>query len=486
MSSPFYFKKSPAINSTRILALLLLVTSGCGSQKTPAANDSAATDSKVPIISEPLNILVIDNPDIGPVMARQYAARSSGTINVIDTTWTEFESQAFSQLDKSDVIIYPAPRLGELVESGLIHILKPGELRDEDSRRAVLTFDRDHVASWHGVSIGISMGQLIPVLLVRNDVLQWCGKEIPETWEAFSAIRQLLAEKDSAKQMPAAVAVPMADHWASYMLMARTAAMIRTQGRYSSFFDVGDMRPLIGTEPYLRALQGWSADLNGQEGDEARSPAQILQQFLAGELAMAITVVHPKMLAEEITPGFDFVVGPVPGSKEVFDFDSQVWTSRPPEQPSLIPLVGCGGMVASVTATTERSRVAADFLSWLQDKQISAIIGLESQVIGPSQKTHLASPGKWMGSAFTADNATQYARCIQSANDARICLVALRIRSSDLYLEALDNAVREAISGTKNAVEALAQVQIKWNELNNEIGLEKQRKAYRGSEGLSN
>ena len=468
------------------VVLLLLGYSGCGSPEGAKTADSETQGSTAPVMSEPLNILIVDCPGIGPVLARQYAARNSGTITVIDTTWTALKSQAFSQLKQTDVIIYPTTRLGDVIESGLIRNLESGELRDDDSRRAVLTFDRDHIASWQGKSIGVSMGQLSPILLVRSDVLKLCGKEFPKTWEEFSTIRQMLTEKEAGDTIPSKIAIPLADHWPSFMLMARVASSIRTQGRYSSFFDVGDMQPLIETGPFLRALQGWSADLGKQHESDFQTSEQVLSQFLNGDLAMGVTVVHPKMLAEEVSPEFEFVVGSVPGSKEIFDFDSETWSARPPEFPSLIPLIGCRGAVASVTASTERSRVAADFLSWLQDKQISSIIGLESPNIGPSQKTHLASPGKWLGSAFSSDNGTQYARCIQSANDARICLTILRIPSSDRYLESLDKAVRDVFDGKSNAVEALAQVQLKWTELNSEIGLEKQQQAYRASEGLSN
>jgi multiple sugar transport system substrate-binding protein len=467
-------------------ALLLVVTAGCRPASQPDPAGIANNNPAVPVMSEPLNILVVDAPEIGPVLSRQYSARNSGTVRVIDVAWAQLQDGNYEQLKTADVVIYPAMRVGEFAAAKRLQPLESADLQDAGSRRSILNFDREKLATWKDAAVGVSLGQTLPVLLVRRDVLETCSMPFPETWAAFSAIREELQRVERDGAIPETVAIPLADHWASYMLLVRAAASIRTQGRYSALFDVGDMRPLTATEPFLRALQGWAVDLASSRDDAVLAPAQVLAGFLKGEFAMAITIVHPKMLDTEITPNFEFVLGPIPGSREVFDFDSQTWSPRSDGQPFQIPLIGCNGMVASVTASTQRSRVAADFLSWLQDKQISAIIGLESASIGPSQKTHLASPGKWLGRSFTADNATAYSSYLQTVNDNRLCLTTLRIPAADKYLDVLDTVVREVVCGKANAVESLARVPRLWSELTRELGLEKQREAYRSSEGLSN
>ncbi len=150
-----------------------------------------------------------------------------------------------------------------------------------------------------------------------------------------------------------------------------------------------------------------------------------------------------------------------------------------------VPLVGANAIVASVTQASPRGRLAADFLVWLQDKQISAVLAIETDGAGPSQKSHLADPGKWLGPAFSADHAAAYGEYIQTVNDNQLCLNILRIPECDRYLDVLDDAVRAVVDGQANAVESLAAVAREWNQVNEEIGIAGQRAAYRNSAGLS-
>jgi hypothetical protein len=242
------------------------------------------------------------------------------------------------------------------------------------------------------------------------------------------------------------------------------------------------MRPLIDGEPWLRALQAWARDLDTDA--RASAPEEVLKRFLAGELAIAVTPVHASWMPEAATPGFEFVIAPVPGSDQVFDTGTSAWRPRGEQETRLVPLIGASATIASATATTENKRSAADFLAWLQDKQISSIVSVESPRAGPTWKAHLAESGRWLGEAFGPDQANAWAEYVREANDARLALTALRIPHADQYLNLLDDSVRNVVAGQANAVESLAETARQWSELNQQFGIDSQRDAYRASEGM--
>ncbi len=471
----------PAWSGSLILLLAVTLT-GCGRDTSVEPADSGNQTGLPAAPSRPLQVLVIDDEAIGPVMARQYSARRNGTVDVTDVTWSELAESQFAEIAKYDVVVYPGWRMGELIARSLVRAVGPDDLRNADSRRSVLFFDRLPLVTWDDELMGVSLGQSLPVMLCRQDVLEACQSNIPESWQEFSD----LAAKISAGQageLPTGIGIPLAGHWASQMLLVRTAPAVRAPGRYSALFDVGDMTPLIDSEPYLRALQAWAREIDPKCLED--SPRETLNRFMAGELAIAMTPINPRLLEGSAEPDFEFQLAGVPGNPRVFDPATQTWTPRGPNDSPQVPLVGSNAIVASVTSSTSRGRVAAEFLAWLQDKQISALIAIESSGAGPSRKSHLANSGKWLGPGFSSYNASAYGQYVQSTNENKLCLNALRIPEAERYLDLLDAAIRQVISGQANAVESLASVSREWARLNESIGSQQQRAAYRNSCGLA-
>ncbi len=464
-----------------VASLILVAGAGCRpapDSAEPVREDDAPYAASAP--AEPINLLVIDDPAVGAVVSRQYSARQSGTVKVTERTWSSIVENNFADFSQFDAVIYPARRLGELATRDLISPIESNQQRNSDARKSVLPFDRRELVSWGERVMGVSLGQSLPMMLCRSDVLAACESEVPESWKEFSELAEKIAASGTIG-LPERIGVPLADHWAGYMLMARAAPVVREPGKYSTFFDVGDMRPLIDSEPFLRALQGWARDLD--PAIAAATPAEVLRQFMAGELAIAMAPVHPELLEEVATPDFEFQLAPLPGAPESGP-ELSVRTFGGDGRPTRVPLVGATGLVASVVAG-RRERVATAFVEWLRDKKISALVAAETPLAGPSHKTHLADAGQWLGPAFSPDHAVAAANLIESAHEGRLCLIVPRIPSADEYLDLLDAAVRAVIADEANPVESLAQVAHRWNELNEEAGRDARRAAYRLSEGMS-
>lgn len=465
--------------------LLLTLIIGCSGKNDTEKGTDASNQARPAQVAEPLKVLVIDSPETGPVIGRQYKARTSGSVTIVDASWRDVVEKNFSPLAEADLVIFPTLRTGELVSKKQLRELDNSQFADASSWRGLLSFDRERFCVWKGKTIGISLGQTIPVLLVRNDVLKKTGLSVPASWQEFAALCEAAGKLVPADGIPSAIDIPLEGHWASHMLFARAASSVVVPGRYSNLFDVRDMRPLIDSEPYRQALAGWARDLAPGEGRQTGKPADVLQRFMKGELAMAVTTIHSKMLEEMQPPEFEFTVAATPGSDQTFDPSTRTWTKHQDLKLRSVPFAGCEGMMAGITTSTHRNRISMDFLAWLLDKQISALVSTEIASLGPSQKAHVALPDKWLGSTFTAENVGQYSRVIQEWDQRRICMTTLRIQGADRYLEVVDQAVRDAILNGKDTGTALGECAAHWEKLTEEYGREEQRRLYSASEGVS-
>ena len=454
---------------------------GCGPGAGQSENATSESSSPRPP-ARPLEVLVVDDPLIGPVMSRQFSARKNSGLNVTDISWQELAGSQFDRLDQFDVVVYPARRIGELAAEDRLRTLEPEDLVASESRRSVLYFDRQSLPVWGEETLGVSLGQCIPVMLCRDDVLEATGCALPRTWEELDQLSEALNRLPD-DSLPGEIGIPLQDHWASHMLLARAAPAVRSAGKYSALFDVSDLQPLIDRDPWLRALQGWARNLD--PAATADSPDDVLQRFLDGQLAVALVPVHPQMVAGREPPEFGFQLAPLPGHPQTYDVSTETWGPKREGQARTVPLVGSNGMVASVVASSGRSRIAADLLAWLQDKQISSLLAQESANAGLSQKSHLADPVRWLGDPFSPEHGLAYGELLQAAHDQRLGMLALRIPGSDQYLDVLDQAIRDVVADQANAVESLASVAREWNRISDELGRESQRTAYRRSEGLA-
>jgi hypothetical protein len=77
-----------------------------------------------------------------------------------------------------------------------------------------------------------------------------------------------------------------------------------------------------------------------------------------------------------------------------------------------------------------------------------------------------------------------YAETVERSLSSADSFGAPRIDGRDRYLSALDQAVRDAVAGKASSKEALDGAAAEWRKITDELGLERQRAAYRRSLGL--
>jgi ABC-type glycerol-3-phosphate transport system substrate-binding protein len=470
---------APQRRFSAMLVSLFLLLPACNSTTPDEAEDGQPVAQ--PKIS--VKILVLDDDRLGPVITRQFRSRRNGEAAITEMSWQAFAKGEFAAAASHDLVIYPAWRLGELASRDLLVPITPDNARlDANASRVLLFSDRNQAISWGGQQVAMSLGQSHWVMLYRSDVLQQLNAEPPETWDDFDKLADGMSGLPD--DLPRRISIPLAGHWASYSLLVRAASAIRLPGRFSNYFDVSTMKPLIDTEPFLLSLQAWQQQAGSATSPQ--TPAQILQDYAAGKVAIAVVPVNRYWFNEtgvEVLP--PVTLSGIPGWKSVYDVSRDIWKEQLPGTLLPVPLTGSTGMLASALTGTDQQRNAIEVLSWMTDKQMSSVISVESPQTGLSRKVHLANPEQWLGPLPGPENATRFADYLNELDGGRRMLIALRIPAADRYLQALDEAVRQSVVDDANVVESLATAASRWSEIVSDEGPEAQKAAYRESSGLS-
>lgn len=460
--------------------LMLLGSTGCG------AGGGAVEEMEVaakPVRSVSLDVLIIDDQKLGTVLKRQFGSRRNGVATINEMTWQELNDGAYQAARENDLLIYPSWRLGEMASRDLLEVItKTNSRLDEGRTKSLLVFDRNQAVEWGGQQIAMSLGQSQWVALYRNDVLEKLGTKVPRTWKEFDRLAEQIAELEGA-DLPKRIGFPLKEHWASASLLVRVAAAIRISGKYSSLFDVKTMTPQIDTEPFILSLQAMQKQLASAE--EPLTPKQILAAYAGGELAIAVVPINHHWLemdGVEALPPTD--LGPIPGWPDVFDTSRERWNTLPSGANVSVPLAGSTGMLVSASSSSKKMRDVIEVMDWMTEKQMSSVLSSVSENTGMSRKVHLASLEKWLGEGIDSKNGSAFVDYINELNGSRRIMFFLRIPSANQYLDLLDEAVRKSVLQKANVVESLTSAAQGWTVITNELGIEKQKSAYRKSVGL--
>ena len=466
------------------IACLIMLTLWLGCNR-PDPQTTAGDELQIAEPAISVKILVLDDESLGPVIQRQFRSRRNGEVQVVQLPWEKFADDNFAAAQTADLLIYPAWRLGELASRDLLVPISEDNARlEENANRSLLFSDRDQAISWGGKQVAMSMGQSHWVMLYRSEILETLSVSPPATWKEFDKLVDSI-EALSEGDLPKRIAIPLQGHWASYSLLVRVASAIRVPGKFSSLFEVSTMQPLVDTEPFLKSLQAWQKQVG--PFPLSQTPAEVLADYAQGEVAVALIPLNSHWLDEVGSDAFpQTTLSGVPGWEAVYDVNREVWIEQLAGTKLCVPLIGSSGMLVSASNSSQQQRNGIDVMTWMTSKPMSGILSQESPQAGMSRKVHLANPGPWLGTSFSADHAAQFADYMNGLEGTRRVLISLRIPGAEQYLQVLDDAVRDSILNHANAVETLASAASQWISIVAEKGMPEQKRAYRQSMGLAN
>ncbi len=461
-----------------LFAAALLLLSGCpNTSSTGPKNGTAKTIG-------PLTLLVIDDPDLGKAIARQWRAHMEEELKVVDLAAAE---AAKAGRLPGDAVVFASGMLGQFAEKGLILPLEDDALEDPDfDYRDVFAPLRLQEMRWGNRTVAVTLGSPRLLLAYRSDIFEEFELALPADWDEYQnlveklADRQLLGELAPPADQPwHATVEPLAEGWAGQLLLARAASYALHRDQVSPLFKFDSMEPLIAEPAYRRALEELiAAAKRGGFAATPLTPDEAWRELREGRAAMALAwptaspAAEAKSDAAKVKIGFTLL----PGSPVAYNFATKSWDRRAMDDPSRVPLLSISGRLAAVTSSSSDPARAEGFVVWLAGREASGQIAAHCRATTLYRLSQAASPGRWTA-ALPPDSARQYADALLQTMELPRSFPGVRLPGRTEYLQALDHAVAQAASGKKSPEEALAEAALAWRSLTEKLGVKEQQRA---------
>lgn len=452
-----------------VLSLLVLLLAGCPKPEEEKGPVGPPQGTK-------LRVTVVDDSllaqSIGYLQS-EWEAQSGVGLEISEVTFDEFDPE---KAPDGDLIVAPSWMLGPAYDAGWVVPLPERVVEGNESDwSGIFPQVRSCEVARSGRPMGVPFGSPMQVLYYRPDVFEKLDMKAPLTWKGY---KEAVEKGDEIR-----TAEPLAEGWAGLTLLARSAAYATHPDNLSALFRISSMEPLIAGPPFVRGLEELVATADA--GSLDMDPTAVRAAFWAGKATLAIT--WPTAADESLTdiePAFPSAVLALPGTPDVYDLGETAWEKRDKESDGRVPLLGTSGRVGMVTTASQWPDTSLQLLLWLTDKKWSAQVCSQSMNTTLFRGSHVGTASGWVESPMPEGAAQQYGEAVATSLEGRQGLLALGIPGRPRYLAALDAAVRAAVKKEKSPQEALEGVAEQWKQITEELGVEKQKAAYRASLGL--
>jgi ABC-type glycerol-3-phosphate transport system substrate-binding protein len=480
----------PVAGRLVVVVAMLLPCLGC-----PAKTESPPQAAALPFAGQSLSLLVADDPDLAAAIGRlagEWEARTGATVSIAQCSRDDLTS---AQAPRADAVIYPSAELSALAIDDRLAPL-PAAVVDDPQLKwdDVFPAIRYHETTWNERIVAVPYGSPVLVCYYRADLFEQFARRPPETWSqfqelaAFFADRTNLAEAAPPADRPWCGAIePLAPGWAGVVLLARAASYAKHPYFHSTLFQIDTMQPRIDAPPFVRALEELAASSKfGPTGPARYDPGAAREAFWRGECAVALTWPRgtrggklDQERAENAVAGFC----QLPGSDQVFDPADERWEPRPDSQVRHVPLLSIAGRLGSVLRGTPHEAAAAQMLLSLASAEWTDRLAGAGDATTLFRADQVRAPRKWVEREADAAAAARYAAVVEQALSSEEALSALRLPGRARYLAELDKAVEQALSGQQSPADALRAAAAQWQAITAELGVDRQRRAYRLSLG---
>ncbi|MEX0793387.1 MAG: extracellular solute-binding protein, partial [Pirellulaceae bacterium] len=299
---------------------------------------------------QPLSVVVLDDPSLAEAIRRELGARLDREAQVESLASVDLMAQSAL---RHDVVIYPPRLMGEFIARGWIDPLPPAARDDEDLDMAdVFTAIRQQEIRWGNQVYAVPFGSPVPVLIVREDLLEQLDLEIPTTWQAYAACVEAIQASGLLMQegttLKSATLEPTADESLPALLFARAASYVKHTDNLSLSLDLASGKSLLATNGFVRAAEQMQAMIETMPATHrGLSPGEVAGAVLRGDSVMGIGWIDATTGGSQSNLPLKFA--PLPGSAEIYDVANDRW--EPLEGAAhRIPLISAAGMVGSVSS----------------------------------------------------------------------------------------------------------------------------------------
>jgi multiple sugar transport system substrate-binding protein len=496
---------------------LAAAMTGCGSSGEPGKAAVA------PFQGVGVTVAAIGDTKILPTVSAQrgeWEASRGGTCKVLDVAVEP------SPILEAHVLIFPAERLGDLVDVGALAVLpevvvrprlkaqEGDEAGDAAAREAessagaepqadpvqfddVLGAFRDQVSKYGSDRMALPYGGTALVLVFNREAFDreanrteakaaGIALEPPATWPQLDALAKFLNGRDwdgdGSNDHGIALALGAdAEGVGDATYLARAASLGQHRDHYSLLFDSDTMEPRLTTPPFVEALEGHVAlKAYGPPGVEGFDAEAARVAFRDGKVALLID--RAERAARWGGGKAKFIgVAPLPGSAKVYEPARKTWEKvATPNRPVYLPRGGGWLVGVSATARGRQREAAIDLVKYLIGPETSNRVRSEPAfpmlpVRGSQVVQGLADPRSAPGV-----EARSWSEAVKQSLGAARVVPGLRIPRATDYLADLSKG-RVAAAKGEPASSALGDVAKAWARRTSSLGTERQLWHYRRS-----
>ena len=429
---------------------------------------------------------------------------------------------ALESLDEADVLLFPAHRLGDLIDAGALATIpneavlppapkesdeaggNPGQAGSEPEREDTFRYMdmarayRDQVTRYGSERLALPIGGSALVLVYRRDAFERAANqaaaraqgltlELPGTWEQLDALARFFQGRDwDGDGRPdhglALVLGSDAEGVGDATFLARAASLGQHPDHYSFLFDSDRMAPRIDTPPFVQALQALiDLKASGPPGLERLDADSAREAFRKGQVAMLIDRAER---AAGWSHGKPLGVAPLPGSDRVFDPSQKIW-QKPARRNAPRFLPRGGGWLVGIRGGLSGTQhdAALDFAQYLANPENSSRLRAERGFPMLPCRTSQISQGLPDPTSAPDVDVRAWSDAVSRTLLAERVVPGPRIPDAAGYLDDLAKGRAAALAG-QSPQKALESVARAWDKVTSARGPMRQLWHYRRSLNL--
>ena len=462
-----------------------------------------------PIVNKPFDgqsiMLIVPkvHADIitGPVVeyAKLFKQKTGGEIRIIFPGFNDtIDIIKQSLTDENlhfDVFVVLSMWSGHLFSGNYIEAI-PAEIKTKIQWHDVLPIYKNNILSWNSIAYGFPLdGDSINLFYrkdifekksIKNKFFKIYGYELspPKTWQQYRQVAEFFTgwdwDGDGLKEYGNAVYRVKGDT-STLHFIAQAATYTKHPDDKAYYFDVNTMKPRINNPGFVKALEeyvqlldyGPKAMINFVNNDLRNS-------FVTGEVVMAIDwgnlgtyAVNSSLSIVKNKVGY----AQIPYSNTVYNSKAKQWDERINPVSSI-----SGNWMMLVNKESKNKDLALAFCAFMTSAESTQeLIADGSSGVNPSRFSHFEDEKALSKSGFSQQSARSYLDEISISLNYSNVVFDINIPGASEYYEALDLYIYQAAVKLLKPQEALDQVAIKWQEITNNLGRDKQIQYYKAS-----
>ena len=466
--------------------MVCVLLCGCPDSKSPVG----ANTVPLPFKGQEVELLVPKELKLATtweVLIQEWSSQTGAVVR-----WTEYSPEEEGTFGKSleqtassggRVVLFSLQRLSEFDH----HLAPLGTAVGSDlDLKDLFKGLRERVVSRERSPIAMPIAAPVLVCYYRRDLLKAAGLKPPATWEDYQSLLEGLP-----RWAPELTAVePLAPDHRAATFFARSLAFAKHPENYSVWFDFETGEPLVQTPGFVEALataqRAWR---QMPSSINEMTPAECRRAVLEGRSALALAF-EPSTVAEaapriERAPGIEIGICRLPGSRRVFNRNSNRWETSAAGSLHAPGLCGTTGLAAGITLPTSGSNNVA---AW---NLLSTLVGSEFESVwatlpkSPCRESQVSTAPAWSNDGLNTEEASQYVDAVaQTLRDPEL-VAELPLPRADEFRAATARCVTRVLSGEVDSATALATLQSELDEIATSLGKDAVRKAYRRGLGLA-